>query len=174
METMLSKYPNLWDAPRRPYIPQAVTMAEFVAMSNEIDAARQQNTELLQNPQLAVDSEEFHTKAEEAQIWARQLNHMETMGMPPAQNDLAHGQEVVIYATSRLRAAVSAWIHAVENDEEYDECRIWWMDRLMFEVVSGLAGNLSSSVADTCCSAKYSRLSESLRLQGPVRRPFTR
>jgi hypothetical protein len=97
-------------------------MAEFMAMLNEIDATCQQNTELLQNRQLAVDSEEFHMKAEEAQSSAQQLNHMETMGMPPAQNDLAHGQEVIIYATSRLCAAVSAWIHAVENDEAYDEC----------------------------------------------------
>jgi hypothetical protein len=124
-------------------------MAEFSAMSNEIDAARQQNTQVLQNPQLAVDSEEFYTKAEEAQAYARQLNHMETMGVPPAQDNLAHGQEVIIYGTSRLRAAVSAWIYAIDNDDGYDEWRIWWMERLMFEVVSVLAGHLSSSVVDT-------------------------
>jgi hypothetical protein len=85
--------------------------------------------------------------------------------MLPVQNDLAHGQKVVIYAT--------AWIHAVENDEAYDECCTWWMDRLMFEVIGGLAGNLSSSVADTHCSAKYSCLLEALWLQGLVCHPFT-
>jgi hypothetical protein len=137
MENMLSHYAHSDSAPRRPYKPAPVTTGELMTALNEIEVEHQKNADFLTNPYLTVEPTEFHQQAITAQQVAHDLSIRESRGLPPARNDLAHGQEVLLYGTSRLRAAVTAWIHARQNDA-YDESRSWWMSALMIETVSDL------------------------------------
>jgi hypothetical protein len=66
------------------------------------------------------------------------LYHLSMLAhLTPARNDLAHGQEVILYGTSRLRAAVKVWIRAMQ-EETYDQSSLWWMNSLTCEAVSDL------------------------------------
>ena len=141
MESMLSNYAHPDDAPRCPYKPTPITMGEFATALDAIEIEQQKNADFLKNPYPPIEPNEFHKQASTAQKLAQDLSVQESLGWPPARPDLAHGQEVILYGTSRLRAAVTAWIHAAQNDETYGESRTWWMSSLMFEVVSDPSGS---------------------------------
>jgi hypothetical protein len=137
MEAMLSRYTNLKSVLRQPYKPDPVTAGEFATALNQIEAKHQKNTEFLENPHPTVNPTEFHEQAIAAQQVAHDLITREsTMGLLPARNNLAHGQEVLLYGTSPLRAAIMAWIHAVDNEEDYNESRLEWVSCIFHETVS--------------------------------------
>ena len=138
MENMLSNYTHPDDAPRRPYKPTPVTADEFAAALNQIEIEHEKNADFLKNPCPTIEPKEFHKQASSALKVAQDLSIRESRGLPSARTDLAHGQEVILYGTSRLHAAVTAWIHAVQEDKIYDQSRSWWMSSLMSEVVSHL------------------------------------
>jgi hypothetical protein len=125
-------------AHNRPCKPATVTNGEFTAALSEMEVAHQKNTDFLTNPYPAVNPAEFHDQARTAQQLAQNLSSVESRGMLPVANDLSHGQEVILYATSRLRAALTEWIDVIKNDVEYEmvESRAWWINALMFEMVS--------------------------------------
>ena len=135
MENMLSDYGDLNCAPHHPYQPSPVTTSEFMTALNQIEVKHQKNADFLQEP-CPIEFIEFDKQASTAQKLAQDLIIMEGQGLRLPQNHLAHGQEVILYGTSRLRAAVKAWIQAVQEDETYDQSRTWWMTSLMSEVVS--------------------------------------
>jgi hypothetical protein len=136
MEDMLSCYTNLESMPCQPYKP-APTSGEFTTTLNEIEVEHQKNANFLENPHPTVQPTEFQEQAIAAQQVAHELSILEnTSGLLPAWNDLAHGQEVLLYGTSRLRTAITAWIHAVENDEDYGESWLWWVSSIFYETVS--------------------------------------
>lgn len=135
MESMLSNYPNPDDAPRRPYKPVPVTTGQFTTMLNQLEEEHQKNADFLKNPYPAIETNGFYEQASTAQNLAQDLSIRESGGLPPARADLAHGQEVILYGTSRLRAAVTAWIQDIQ-EETYAEFRPWWMNCLTAEVVS--------------------------------------
>lgn len=136
MENMLSNHGHPEYAPRRPYKPSSVTTGEFMTALNQIEVEHQKNADFLKNPYPAIEFNEFHKQAGTAQMLAEDLSLGESRGLPSARKNLAHGQEVILYGTSRLRTAVNAWIQAVQEDETYDQSRTWWMSSLSSEVVS--------------------------------------
>jgi hypothetical protein len=138
MENMLASYGHPNSAPRRPYQPTPVTTGDFTTALNQLEVEHQKNADFLQNPYPAIGRDEFYKWAGTAQRLAEDLSIRESRGLTPARNDLAHGQEVVLYGTSRLRAAVMAWILATQQ-ETYDESSFWWMNSLTCEVVSDLS-----------------------------------
>jgi hypothetical protein len=137
MENMLSDYGHPDCAPRRPYQPSPVTTGEFMTALNQIEVEQQKNADFLKNP-YPIDFIEFHKQASTAQKLAQDLSIKEARGLRSPQTNLAHGQEVILYGTSRLRTAVKAWIQAVQEDETYDQSRTWWMSSLTSEVVSAV------------------------------------
>jgi hypothetical protein len=137
MENMLDSYGHPDSAPRRPYQPAPVTTSEFTTALNQLEVEHQKNTEFLKNPDPAIEHEEFYKRASTAHNIAQDLSFRESRGLTPARNDLAHGQEVILYGTSRLRAAVKAWIRAMQ-EETYDQSSLWWMNSLTCEAVSDL------------------------------------
>jgi len=141
MESRLSNYAHPDDAPCHPYKPTPVTMGEFATALDVIEIKQQKNADFLKNPYPPIEPNELHKQASTAQKLAQDLSVLESLGWPPACPDLAHGQEVILYGTSRLRAAVTAWIHAAQNNETYGESCTWWMSSLMFEVVSDPSGS---------------------------------
>jgi hypothetical protein len=140
METFFSNsaHPGI---PRRSYEPLPVTRAEFTSAVNQIEVEHQKNAEFLMNPYPTHEYDEFHKLASIALQAAKDLSIRETGGVRPERMHLAHGQEVILYGTSRLRAAVDAWIEAVQTDENYSQSRHRWMSGLMFELVSDLHGS---------------------------------
>ena len=116
-------------------------MGEFATALNVIEIEQQKNADFLKNPYPPIEPNKFHKQAGAAQKLAQDLSVQESLGWPLARPDLAHGQEVILYGTSRLCAAVTAWIHAAQNDETYGESHTWWMSSLMFEVVSDPSGS---------------------------------
>ena len=137
MQNMVSESGHLEYDPHHPDKPAVVTTSEFMAALNDIQSAHHQNVDCLNNPSPAVPVKEFHQQTSTAEELAQTLSDLESQGLLPALHDLAHGQEVILYATSRLRAALSAWIDAVHNRVTYDEdgSRVWWLNCLMWEVV---------------------------------------
>ena len=136
MESMLSNYMHLDNAPHRLYKPTPVTVGEFATALDGIEIEQQKNADFLRNPCPSIEPNEFHKQASIAQKIAQDLSIRESQGLPPAWGNLAHRQEVILYGTSRLRAAVTAWINAAQNDETYGESRTWWINSLMIELVS--------------------------------------
>jgi hypothetical protein len=136
MENMLSDYTHPDYVPRRSYKPAPVTGDEFATAVDQIEVEHEKNADFLKNPYPAIESNEFHKLASTAQQLAQDLSIQESRGLPLVRNDLAHGQEVILYGTSRLRAAVTEWINAAQKDDGYDQSRSWWMTSLMVEVVS--------------------------------------
>jgi hypothetical protein len=137
MENMLASYGHPDSAPRRPYQPVPVTTGEFTTALNQLEVEHQKNTEFLKNPDPAIEPEEFYERARTAQNIAQDLSLRESRGLTPARNDLAHGQEVILYGTSCLRAVVKAWIRAMQ-EETYEQSSLWWMNSLTCEAVSDL------------------------------------
>jgi len=78
------------------------------------------------------------TQAKAAQKVAEDVSIQKNRGIPPPHNDLAHRQEVILYATSCLHAVVTAWINVVQNGPYEGYCP-WWMTGLAYEIVSASA-----------------------------------
>jgi hypothetical protein len=135
MEDMLSCYADTNNAPCHPYKPVPVTMSELTTMLNQLEVEHQKNADFLKNPYPTTETDEFYKQAGIAQNLAHDLSIWESGGLPPAQTDLAHGQEVILYGMSHLHAAVMAWIQVIQEGT-YDEFHTWWMECLMGEVVS--------------------------------------
>lgn len=124
--------------PRRSYKPLPVTSAEFTSAMNQIEVEHQKNAEFLMNPYPTHEYNEFHKLASTVLQATKDLSIRESGSVRPERMDLAHGQEVIFYGTSRLRAAVDAWIEAAQTDENYTQSRHAWMSGLMLELVSDL------------------------------------
>jgi hypothetical protein len=145
MENLCSQYANYDHAPRRRYRPAAVSTTEYTETLHAIELAHQENADFLRSPNPIVEPTVFHRQAETTERLARRLSQLERQGIDPAPADLAHGQEVIFYATSRLRSALTTWIDVAKNDPTYSEqARIYWLQMLMSEVVSDLKGHLVS------------------------------
>ena len=129
---MLSNYTHLDNAPHHLYKPTPVTAGKFATAFDGIEIEQQKNADFLRNPCPSIEHNEFHKQASIAQKIAQDLSIRESQGLPPAQGNLAHGQEVISYGTSCLCAAVMAWINAVQNDETYGESYTWWINSLPF------------------------------------------
>jgi hypothetical protein len=73
-----------------------------------------------------------------AQQLAQNLSNVESWGMLLVVNDLSHGQEVILYATSHLCVALTEWRDVIKNDVQYEmvESWTWWINALMFEMLS--------------------------------------
>jgi hypothetical protein len=132
---MLSCYADPDDAPCRPYHPVPVTMSKLTTILNQLEVEHQKNADFLKNPYPTTETDGFYKQASIAQQLAHNLSIQESGGLPPAQTDLAHGQEVILYGTSCLHAAVTAWIQVIQEGM-YDEFHTWWMECLTGEVVS--------------------------------------
>jgi len=104
------------------YQTTPVTMGEFITALNQIEVEHQKNAKFLKNLNSAIQLDEFHKQATAAQKVAEDVSIQENMGFPPPHNDLAHGQEVILYATSCLHAVVTAWINVVQNGTYKESC----------------------------------------------------
>jgi len=133
MESMWSYTQD--NAPQCLYQTTPVTMDEFIMALNQIEVKNQKNAKFHKNPNSAIQLDEFHKQAMAAQKVAEDVSIQENRGVPPPHNDLAHGQEVIFYATSHLHAVTTAWINVVQNGS-YEGCHPWWMTGLAYEMVS--------------------------------------
>ena len=104
-------------APHCPYKPTLITAGKFVTALNGIEIEQQKISDSLKNPYPPIEPNEFHKQASIAQKLAQSLSIQESQGLLLAHHDLAHRQEVILYGTSYLHAAVMAWIHAAQNNE---------------------------------------------------------
>ena len=84
MESMLSNYAHLDDAPRCPYKPTPVTVGEFVTALDGIEIEQQKNTDFLRNPCPSIEPNEFRKQASIAQKIVQDLSIQESQGLPPA------------------------------------------------------------------------------------------
>ena len=135
MENLLD-YAHPTALPPCAYQPTPVNPDKFITALNQIEVEHEKNAGFLKNPSPAVDPEEFHKQVSGALKLAKDLSTQESRGLPSARPDLAHGQEVILYGTSRLRATLAVWLCSVQEDWLYHWSRNWWMDSLLFEVVS--------------------------------------
>jgi hypothetical protein len=110
-------------------------MSKLTTVLNQLQVEHQKNADFLKNPYPTTETDEFYKQASIAQSLAHDLSIRESGGLPPAQTDLVHGQEVILYGMSHLHATVMAWIQVIQEGT-YDEFRTWWMECLMGEVVS--------------------------------------
>jgi hypothetical protein len=99
------------------YKPLPVTRAKFTSTVNQIEVEHQKNAEFLMNPYPTHEYNEFHKLASTILQVAKDLSIHESRGMRPEQMDLEHGQEVILYGTSHLCAAVDVWIEAAQTDQ---------------------------------------------------------
>jgi len=113
-------------------------MGEFITALNQIEVEHQKNAEFLKNPDSVIQLDEFCKQAMAAQKVAEDVSIQKNRGVPPPPNDLAHGEEVIFYATSCTHAMVTVWINVVRNGP-YKGCRPWWMTGLAYEMVSASA-----------------------------------
>jgi len=137
MESMQSYYTQD-NAPQCPYQTTPVTTGEFITALNQIEVEHQKNAKFLKNLNSVIQLDEFHKQATVAQKVAEDVSIQENRGIPLPHDDLAHGQEVIFYATSHLYAMVTAWIDVVQNGP-YKGCHPWWMTSLAYKVVSASA-----------------------------------
>jgi hypothetical protein len=108
MESILSTHVHPNNAPCHPYIPSPVTTSKLETALNEIEVEHQKNADFLKNPHPGIEPNDFHKQASTGHQLAQDLCIWESSSLPLAQNNLAHGQEVILYGTSCLHTVVMA------------------------------------------------------------------
>lgn len=120
--------------------PESGSTEEYDQMMADIHDARYQNLELLRNPQPPTDQALFHETATYARLWAEKLYEKSNdTDISVEDQKLAERQEIILYGTSRLRAAVMAWSTASQR-KDYTEWNRHWLNGLMDEIVSENSG----------------------------------
>ena len=84
MESMLSNYMHLDNAPHCLYKPTPLTVGEFATALDGIKIEQQKNTNFLRNPCPSIEPNEFHKQASIAQKIAQDLSIRKSQGLPPA------------------------------------------------------------------------------------------
>lgn len=143
-----------------------VTMGKFMTALNQLEVEHQKNADFLKNPYPAIEPNEFYKQASTAQKLAQDLSSWGSRGLPLAWKDLAHGQEVILYGTLHLHAAVMAWIEAIQ-EETYQQ-----LSFLVDELPNVWDGEWSQwlpfNLSTTCFSGHFSLPLEFMPLWVPV------
>lgn len=134
---------------RKPDTSRTTRSVQIIA---DLQQARSENLDILQNPQPPTDHHAFHQSVEDARGWVEMLDTRGNAELPAARH-LAERQELIAYGTSRLRTAVGAWSSAMHY-EDYNDWRGRWLTGLLGEVVSfhlvGVIGLRTSYYSANC------------------------